>query len=193
MFQGPGPDADWQPLRRPAAELRAYEQWKQDREYRRWLGPYFKAYHYCKAGLPPCHGGLRAQRHDQCGQPGALLLYDPGIGPANFRHLFDLLRDRTLELGYHLASSDVRTRRLPRHTETVAKHFLKPTPTDCPETGRCQQRFGPVSIALISLNGHPGFIRVACNPIADSMFCEAYSLDELMDGLLNLPPAAPES
>ncbi|WP_133256875.1 hypothetical protein [Hymenobacter edaphi] len=188
LLKGPGPDADWQPLHRSAAELRAYEQWQQQAAYRPWLGAYFKAYHYAKAGLPPCHGGPRVQRLEACGQPGALLFFDPGIGAANFQHLFDLLRDRTLPLGYHLAASDVRTRRLPQCTETIAKHFLKPSPSDCPDTGRCQQRFGTVTIDLISLNGRPGFIRVACNPIADSMFCEAYSFDQLMDALFNQVP-----
>jgi hypothetical protein len=191
LFRGQGPEAGWQPLRRPAAELQAYEQWVQEQAYARWLGPYFKAYHYCKAGLPPCHGGPRVQRLDACGQHGALLFYDPGIGPANFRHLLDHLRDRALGLGYHLAASDVRTRRHPRCTETIAKHFLKPNPSDCPDTGRCQQRFGTIVIDLVTLNGQPSFIRLACNPIEDSMFCEAYSFDQLMDALFNLPPPAP--
>jgi hypothetical protein len=190
FFKGPGPEADWQPLRRPAAELRAYEQWVREQTYRNWLGPYFKAYHYCKAGLPPGHGGLRVQRLEGCGQHGALLFYDPSIGPANFRHLFDLIRDRVQALGYHLASSDVRTRRHPRCVETIAKHFLKPTPSDCPDTGRCQQRFGTVTVDLISLNGTPGFIRLTCNPIADAMFCEAYSFDQLIDAVFNLPAEA---
>lgn len=190
MLKGPGPDADWQPLHRSAAELRAYERWQQQAEYPRWLAGYFKAYHYCKAGLHKCHGGPRVQRLDACGQHGALLFYDPAIGPVNFRHLFDLLRDRTVALGYHLAASDVRTRRLPQCSETVSKHFLKPRPSDCPDTGRCQQRFGTVTIDLVNLNGQPGFIRVACNPIEDSMFCEAYSFDQLMDALCNQPPDA---
>ncbi|OON70036.1 hypothetical protein [Hymenobacter sp. CRA2] len=195
LFKGQKPDADWQPLQRSAAEQRAYAQWVADEVYRNWLGPYFKAYHYCKAGLPPCHGGLRVQRLESCGQHGALLLYDAGIGVSNFRHLFDLLRDRTQALGYHLAASDVRTRQHPRYQETIAKHFLKPTPHDCPETGRCQQRFGTVTIDLVSLNGKPGFIRLVCNPIQDEMFCPAFSFDEFMNALFNVssPAAAPVS
>ncbi|GAB2942525.1 hypothetical protein GCM10027048_03920 [Hymenobacter coalescens] len=189
LFEGRGPDASWQPLRRSAAEARAYEQWKQAQVYRNWLQPYFKAYHYCKAGLPPCHGGLRVQRVEGGGRRGALLLYDPSIGPDNFQHLFDLIRDRTLPLGYYLACSDVRTRRHPRYTETIAKHFLKPTPGDCPDTGRCEQHFGTISIDLISFNAHPGFIRLISNPIEDSVFSPAHSFDELMEAVFNLGAA----
>lgn len=190
MLKGPGPDADWQPLHRSAAELRAYARWQQQAGYRHWLGAYFKAYHYCKAGLSRCHNAPRVQRLDTSGQHGAILFYEPGIGAENFRHLFDLLRDRTLPLGYRLCSSDVRTRRLPTCLETVSKHFLKPRPSDCPDTGRCQQRYGPVTVDLVHLNGQPAFIRVVCNPIEDSMFCEAYSFDQLMDALCNDPSDA---
>jgi hypothetical protein len=186
LLKGQGSDASWQPLRRSAAEQRAYAQWVQDQVYLNWLGPYFKAYHYCKAGLPSGCSGLRVQQVSGCGQQGALLFYDPSIGPDNFRHLFDLIRDRIIPLGYHLSTSDLRTRQHPRYTETIAKHFLKPNPTDCPQTGRCEQRFGTVAVDLVSLNGHPGLIRLVSNPIHDDLFCPAHSFDKLMDGVFNV-------
>ncbi|KUG07694.1 hypothetical protein ASU33_15335 [Solirubrum puertoriconensis] len=187
LLKGQNSPTSWQPLQRSAAELKAYAQWVQEKVYLNWLNPYFKAYHYSKAGLPPGPNGLRVQLVEGCGQHGALLFYDPSIGPHNFRHLFDLIRDRTLPLGYHLTTSDVRTRKHPRYTETIAKHFLKPNPTCCPETGRCEQRYGTVAVDMVSLNGHPGFIRVVCNPIQDALFCPAESFDKLMEAVFHVP------
>ncbi|KAA9339744.1 hypothetical protein F0P96_03765 [Hymenobacter busanensis] len=183
---GSGAPVAWKPLQRSASELRAYARWVHARTYLNWLGPYFKAYHYAKAGLPTAHGNLRAQLLQECSHRGAVLLYDPQIGPENFRHLFDLIRDRVQALGYHLASSDLRIRQHPRYTEAIAKHFLKPLPTDCPETGRCQQRFGTIAVDLVTLNGLPGFIRVMANVIDDGMFCPAFSFDELMEAVFNV-------
>ncbi|GAA4386966.1 hypothetical protein [Hymenobacter koreensis] len=186
LWGGKKPNEAWLPLQRTPAELGAYTQWVEKRTYLNWLGPYFKAYHYAKAGLPTGAGGLRAQLLHACGQRGAILLYDPSIGPDNFRHLFHLIRDRVLELGYHAACSDVRTRQHERYTETIAKHFLKPLPTSCPETGRCQQRFGTIAVDLVSINNLPGFIRVAANAIDDGMFCEAFTFEELMEAVFNV-------
>ncbi len=159
----------------------------QQQTYRNWLAPYFKAYHYGKAGMGCGAQGLRAQPLNEGGQQGTLLFYDPSIGPENFRHLFDLIRDRVQDLGYQLACSDVRTRRHPRYTETIAKHLLKPLPTSCPETGRCQQRFGTVAVDLVSLNDRPGFIRLVSSACTfdDAVFCPAYSFDQLMEAVFN--------
>ncbi|UYZ64221.1 hypothetical protein [Hymenobacter weizhouensis] len=186
----PTAPAEWQPLRRSAAQERVRQAWVADQVYLNWMGPFFKAYHYQKAGLPGAT--FRVQLAQEEGRRGAVFFYDPSIGPGNFRHLFDFVRDRVLRLGYNLASSDERRLRHPRYTETVSKHFLKPQPHDCTSTGRCNQRFGNVTIDLVSINGQPGFLRLLSNPFTDDIFTPAASFDELMDAVFNLPSAPPE-
>ncbi len=182
--------AEWRPLHRSPAELRKHARWVEQRVYLNWAGPYFKAYHFRKAGVQG--QGLRVQLLANEGRQGVVLFYDPSIGPGNFRHFFDLLRDQVLALGYHLSTSDQRTLHHERYTETIAKHFLKPLPHNCATTGRCLQRFGTVTVDLVSVNGQPGFIRFTSNAYQDDIFTPAHSFDELMAATLDMPPAPPE-
>lgn len=185
------PKSAWQPLVRTAAEQRAHAQWIAQQVYLNWAGPYFKAYHFCKAHITNGQG-LRVQLLEEAGRRGAVFFYDPSIGPGNFRHFFDFLRDRVQALGYNLSTSDKRTHHQPRYTETIYKHFLKPEPKDCTETGRCNQRFGTVTVDLVTINKQPGFIRFFSNPYQDAIFTPAHTFDELMGLVLNLPPAPAE-
>jgi hypothetical protein len=180
--------AEWQPAARTPAQVRRHEQWINEQVYLNWAGPYFKAYHFRKTGVTSSQG-LRVQLLTDCGRQGALFFFDPSIGTGNFRHFFDFICDRVLTLGYNLSTSDQRTLQHPRYTEKIDKHFLKPQPSDCAKTGRCNQRYGSIIVDLVSINGQPGFIRFFANPYQDDIFTPALSFDELMAAVLQLPPA----
>ncbi|GAB3223979.1 hypothetical protein GCM10027346_03620 [Hymenobacter seoulensis] len=191
IFTGrPSPSSDWHPLQRSAAEEQVRQQWLAQQVYLNWMGPYFKAYHYQKAGLPGARFRVQLLRDPR--RQGAVFLYDPSIGPGNFRHLFDFIRDRVLALGYHLGASDQRTVQHDEYSETTLKHFLKPQPKDCTSTGRCNQAYGNITIDLVKINDQPGFIRVFSNPFDDSIFTPAHTFDELMEAVFHLPGAPPE-
>ncbi|HEX8427869.1 hypothetical protein [Hymenobacter sp.] len=182
--------AEWRPLRRTPVEQRKHVQWVDEQVYLNWAGPYFKAYHFSKAGIQG--QGLRVQLLAEQNRQGAVFFYDPSIGPGNFRHFFDLICERVTALGYHLSTSDQRILHHERYTETIEKHFLKPLPRDCTDTGRCLQRFGTVTVDMVSINSQPGFIRFTNNPYQDAIFTPAHSFDELMSTVLDMPPAPPE-
>ncbi len=186
----PPVSADWQPLHRSPAQERVRQHWLTEQVYLNWAGPYFKAYHYQKAGLPGARFRVQLARKE--GQRGAVFLYDPSMGPGNFQHFFDFIRDRVLALGYQQGAADQRTVNHEQYAESTQKYFLKPQPHDCTDTGRCNQRFGNVTVDLVSINGQPGFIRLANNPFADSIFTPAGTFDELVDAVFNFPPAPPE-
>ncbi|SDX56812.1 hypothetical protein [Hymenobacter psychrophilus] len=191
LFTGSAPiSGEWQPLHRSPAQERHRQQWLAQQVYLNWAGPYFKAYHYQKAGLPGARFRVQLARKE--GQRGAVFLYDPSMGPGNFQHFFDFIRDRVLALSYQLGAADQRTLRHERYAETTQKYFLKPQPNDCTDTGRCNQRFGNVTIDLVSINGQPGFIRLANDPFADTIFTPAATFDTLVDAVFNLPPAPAE-
>lgn len=191
LFTGSAPvSGEWRPLHRSPAQERLRQQWLAQQVYLNWAGPYFKAYHYQKAGLPGARFRVQLARKE--GQRGAVFLYDPSMGPGNFQHFFDFIRDRVLALGYQLGAADQRTLRHERYAETTQKYFLKPQPNDCTDTGRCNQRFGNVTVDLVSINGQPGFIRLANDPFADPIFTPAATFDALVDDVFNLPPAPAE-
>jgi len=151
-----------------------------------WLGPYFKAYHLRKGGAGG-NRGLRVQLLQEHGRQGALFFYDPSIGPGNFRHFYEHLGEQILRLGYHQACADQCSRRHAHHTETTLKQLFKPNPTDCPNTGRCNQRYGLVTADLVAVNGQPIFIRLANNAVLEPGFTPAATFDALAQALLDAP------
>ena len=170
------------------AEVKRHDRWVEQRVYLNWLGPYFKAYHLRKGGAAG-NRGLRVQLLHEHGRQGAMLFFDSSIGPGNFRHFYEHLGERVLSLGYHRACADQCTQQHAHHTETTRKQLFKPDPTDCPTTGQCNQRFGLITLDLVAVNGQAIFIRLASNAVLEASFTPAGSFDELLQALLDAPPA----
>ncbi len=121
--------------------------------------------------------------HEQGGAPnGIALIYDERIGPVNFAHLFTLLRDRVVAVGYKVAHADQRRHRCPTHSETIEKIVLHPLPTTDDTTGPacCNQQFGQVTLDLVRRETRPVFMRLIAIPIPDPIFTAAPPFDELL-------------
>lgn len=184
--KAPADAAGWRATAFTPAQARRHARWREQRVYQNWLGPYFKAYHLQKAGIDTKRG-LRVQLLQESGRQGALFFFDDTIGPGNFRHLYEYLGERVLELGYRRACSDQRTQHQCQHSEKVLKQLFKPQPTDCPQTGCCNQRFGLITIDLVAMNGQPLFIRMASNAVLQPGFTPACSFDELVRVVFDVP------
>ena len=182
-----GAGADWQPAAAPTpAQAQRHAAWVAERVYRNWLGPYFKAYHLQKGG---CGGrrGLRVDLLHEQGRQGALFFYDPSIGPGNFEHFYRLLGERIAGLGYHRACHDCRQRRHEQLRENTIKQLFKPNPTDCTETGRCDQRYGLITLDLVGVNDRPLFIRLSTNPVHEAHFTPPQSFEALLQTVFDEP------
>lgn len=189
LFRSKAPaPAVWHAVALSPAQAQRHARWVEQRVFLNWLGPYFKAYHLHKGGAGGTRG-LQVQLLREGGRHGALFLFDPSIGPGNFRHFYEHLGERLLNLGYHRACADQCTKRRGQHTGTTLKQLFKPNPTDCPETGQCDQRFGLVTIDLVAVNEQPIFIRLASNAVLEPGFTPARSVDDLLKNLLDAPPA----
>lgn len=184
----PGRNGEWQPFALTAAQAARHARWVGQRVYRNWLGPYFKAYHLHRGGAGG-RRGLRAEPLHEKGRQGALLFYDDSIGPVNFRHLFEHVGERLVALGYYRACADECTRRLQDLDEHTLKQLFKPPPIDCPDSGRCNQRYGLVTLDLVSLNDEPLFLRLAANPVLEPGFTPAAPFDELLRKVFDEPAA----
>ena len=189
LFQPKAPEgATWHPVALSPAQTLLHARWIEQRVFLNWLGPYYKAYHLRKGGAAGSRG-LQVQVLHENGRQGALLYFDSSIGPGNFRHFYEHLGEQVLALGYHRACADQCTKRQDQHSETTQKQLFKPNPTDCPETGQCNQRFGLVTLDLVVVNGHPMFIRLTSNAVLEAYFTPAASFDELPKALFDAPPA----
>ncbi|GAA4358505.1 hypothetical protein GCM10023185_24280 [Hymenobacter saemangeumensis] len=186
LFSSKATHAQWHAVALTPQQARSHARWVQQRVFLNWLGPYFKAYHLLKGGAGG-QRGLRVELLQENGRQGVLLHYDASIGPGNFRHFFEHLAERVLALGYHRACTDQRTQQQQRHTETLLKQLLKPTPTDCPQTGHCNQRYGLITLDYVMMDRQPLFIRLASNAVLQPGFTRACSFDELMRALFDAP------
>ena len=186
----PGAEAAaWQPARVPTpAQARRHAAWLVAKVYLNWTGPYYKAYHLRKGGAGG-RRGLRVELLQEAGRQGTLLFYDSTIGPGNFRHFYELLSERIGGLGYHRACHDRRQRQREQHCETAHKQLFKPNPTDCAECGRCDQRYGLVTLDFVSVNNQPLFIRLSSNPVREPHFTAPKPFEELLAALLDEPAA----
>ena len=170
------------------AQATRHARWVAQQVFLNWLGPYFKAYHLRKGGAGGSRG-YQVQQLQEPGRQGALFLYHDSIGPGNFRHFYEHLGERVLALGYHRACADRCTQHRAGRTECTLKQLFKPNPTDCPQTGHCDQRYGLVTVDFVSLDGQPAFIRLASNAVLEACFTPVVSFDSLVQDLLDAPEA----
>lgn len=184
----PARAGEWQPFALTTAQAARHARWVAQRVYRNWLGPYFKAYHLHRGGAGGGRRGLRAEPLRENGRQGALLFYDESIGPVNFRHLFEHVGERLVAQGYYRACADEGTRHRHGLREHTLKQLFKPPPTDWPD-GRCDQRYGLVTLDLVSLNGEPLFLRLAANPVLEPGFAPAAPFEELLRRVFDEPAA----
>ncbi|WP_439883183.1 hypothetical protein ACSX1A_08415 [Pontibacter sp. MBLB2868] len=168
-------------LKRSATHQAAFTAWVKAQVYLNWTGPFFKAYHYQKAHFPSKY---RVQLITDEHRKGATFFYDPSIGAENFQFLFDLLKERVLQLGYSLRSSDEQQVRHKRYTEAVERYFMLPPASDVPGSDLCNQLYGNIIIELIKVNKHPGYIRFTANSYADVYFSEPLPFLELLEKVL---------
>lgn len=168
-------------LRRSSAYSAAYKAWVEAQVYLNWTAPLFKAYHYQKAQL---NSDLRVQLMSEVHRNGAVFFYCPSIGKENFKFIFDLLKDRVLQLGYALRSSDKQEVRHKRYCEVVERHFLVPPASDLPGSDLCNQMYGNITIELILINNLPGYIRFVANSYADVYFSKPLPFPVLLENVL---------
>jgi hypothetical protein len=167
------------------AEEKAYRKWVQQKTFLHWTPCIFKSYHYQKCKVRP---SFRLQLIHSAHKNGVVLFFSPEIGKQNFRHLFQFIKDKCLQLGYAHYLSDQRIITHDRYTETIDKHYLKPPPRDVPGSTLCNQLYGNIIIDLVSINGQPGFIRFYVNTYGDTLFSEPLPFDELMEKVFDTEP-----
>jgi hypothetical protein len=122
------------------------------------------------------------------GANGLAISYQAAIGPRNFQHLFDWLRDRVGQLGYQHYSSDRRHFDREGYVETIEKHYLKP-PLDLQTNGErllvpCNQLYGNVLIEQVLIDRQPSFIRFQANFYQDHLYTPALPFDQLVHQVL---------
>ena len=169
-------------IHRSTRYLLAYKRWVAAKVYLSWTIPFFNAYHYqkCRISATP----FRVQLIEETNLKGAIFFYDPAIGAQNFMFLFELLKDRVLQSGYQLHSSDTRVIRHKRYTEQIERYVLTPPASDVPGTDLCNQLYGNIHIDNVMVNKAPGYIRFVANTYTDPYFSKPLPYMELLKNIL---------
>ncbi len=182
---GASREPKWQPVCESPGQQQQFVHWRAARVYLNWTGPWYKAYHYRRAGLPTAWA-VEPLTPEAGGPPGGVaLLYDERIGRVNFKHLFTLLRERVLALGYRVAHADRRPCPGGAHPDdTIEKYVLHPLPSPAADASLCNQRFGQVTVDFVRRAQQPMMLRLHSSPLPDAIFTPAPTFDELLRHVL---------
>ncbi len=100
-------------------------------------------------------------------------------------HLFDYLKEKVMEMDYRSYLSDTRTYNRPNWVENVQRHYLKP-PTNLRQfkERKFKQKFGNITIALLSRNEKVHNLKFSATAYKDHLFEDADEFQELIQGVL---------
>ncbi len=103
---------------------------------------------------------------------------------AEFKHLFDYLKERVRVLNYKVYVSDVKHYARQNHVETIERHYLKPR-LSLPDKGtKANQQYGNITIEQLLHNDKPVQIKFVSHPYSDHNYTVSLPFKELMEAVL---------
>lgn len=111
---------------------------------------------------------------------GFAITYNEEIDRSDFQYLFDWLAERTKNLGYHFANSDLQVVNKNTYIESKEKHYLKPL---VGEEEIIDQKFGNILIEHITIDDVPSFIKYTANIYSDRKYRKAEKFEKLTEYL----------
>jgi hypothetical protein len=169
-------------LERSEAFEQERKDWLVKREHVRLLRSILQAYRSKQSGVEPVETDLFL--HGSPYGNGFFFTYRDHFGVRNFSFLFDLFRDRALDLGYRKYHSDRRILDKEAHYETIERHFLKPPINKEMDVKKGTQLYGNLLLEQILINDRPSYIKVMANVYSDGMYHPPLPFEELVDRLL---------
>jgi len=142
-----------------------------------------KSYHYKKLDLK---APWQVHVFDSSSANGFALSFPKDLGKLGFQHLFDLLKEQVLTMGYKLANSDRKLTDKGQFVMTVERHYLKPKTRQFEPP--VDQRYGNVLIELVKEDDAPQYIKVMASVYNDRMYQPAAPFHEFLEALFT-PPA----
>lgn len=103
---------------------------------------------------------------------------------AEFKYLFDYLKERVAVLNYKVYVSDVKNFARNNYAETIERHYMKPRFAIPAEGESINQLYGNITIELLLHNEQPQQIKLVCQPYFDYKYLAALPFEELMKSIL---------
>ncbi len=177
-------------IKRNEAYKSAYFRWVNEGKYRWLTQKIYQGYELKKKNET---ADLQIHILKSSGANGFAVTYSLLMDEKEMQYLFDLLRDKVLNMGYKLYNSNRRIFDRAQYVETIEKHYLKPpTPKIEPQNENqadtrqlFDQRYGNILIEYISIDEKPSFLRLMTHYYSDFIYSPVLSFDKLMDELLD--------
>lgn len=103
-----------------------------------------------------------------------------GISPESFPFLMDLFKERVLECGYSVYTSDRKYKEVPTGMKSLDKHYLKPqlgVDIEVP----INQRYGNVLLEYTAIDETPEYLKVMVSVYSDRNYRKAGAYEELLE------------
>jgi len=165
-------------IKRTPAEQAAYTLWRSNGEASACMEELFRSWNFTKLDI---RSNWLIHLHASPYSNGFALDYPNTLGPENFRHLFDYLKELVLRLPYRPSGSDRRILQQPQYLEVREMHYLKPQPGNDPNIAN--QRYGNILIEMVQYDDKPQFIKFMANVYQDRLFTQAGQFEDLMHTL----------
>jgi len=105
------------------------------------------------------------------------------ISQKEFQHAFDLLKDKTLNLGYQLNTSNRRIFDKGEYIQTIEKYYLKPIIDIKQANELFDQKYGNIIIELYFTDNQPSYLKYVANIYSDRLYTVALKFDDLVKEL----------
>jgi hypothetical protein len=178
-------------LKRNEAYKSSYFKWVNEGKYRWLMQKIYEGYALKKRNEA---SDLQIHLLHSSGANGFAITYSLLMDEKEMQYLFDLLKDKTLNLGYKLYTSNRRIFDRTQYVETIEKHYLKPPihkiePQDSnnPDNNRqlFDQRYGNILIEYIAIDEKPSFLRLMTHYYYDFLYTPVLPFDKLISELLD--------
>lgn len=177
-------------IKRQEAYRNSYFRWVNEGKYRWLIQKIYQSYLLKKKNET---SDLQVHLLKSSGASGFAVTYSLLMEEKEMQYLFDYLKDRVLNIGYKLYTSDRRIFDRQEYVETIEKHYLKPAPERVAPTGSehpenketMNQRYGNILIEYISIDEKPSFLRFMVHYYSDFLYTPVQPFDDLVDYLLD--------
>ncbi|HET6243345.1 MAG: hypothetical protein H0V01_11265 [Bacteroidetes bacterium] len=158
--------------------IAAYQKWRNSTRPVEFSEQIAKAYQLKKAGV---EDNIHVSLYNSVYANGFFFTINDAMDENELEFIFDYFKERVLDMGYFLATSDRRIREKNSQIEEIQKHFLKPK--NKMNEDLLEQLYGNVLIEYVKINGISSYIKIMANVYSDSKFKKPLGFDEFMEKL----------
>lgn len=166
-------------LERTERELENYGIWASSDESAHLMAEVYNSYQLKKKGIK---AQLDVHLLETPYSNGFAISFNQEKTKEEFRNLFDLFKEKTLDFGYKLAQKDRRIIDRETYEEIIEKWYLKPQAAPL-EKNKFNQLYGNILIEYVMIDRNPSYIKLMANIYQDRMYSKALNFDELIEKL----------